>query len=576
MAPAVRWQLVALICAALVARALADDSERTPEEREIARQMRQGTPGYGAPRPPGTLLLNMLIKNEAAHLDRTLPKWAKIIDYWIIGVDDKNTDNSPEVITKHLGHIPGEMVTVKFDGMGPTWTILVERGLKDFPNATHGIVADADFMPLVDHLDKMELDIRCSKHMYTIWTEDHKNSRKMDWIYRNIPGAKVLRRTHQTVSVPDLPYQEVYQTLINLPVEERTGGYQDRTPGKNERYIQFLLADLRDYPNDPRTLYYLGYAYFDMFKKVWDEGGASVLKPEDWSNLAKGVEYMHWRLNVTGPKVNAEETWFTILKLGEINERFYNNWPQAEMHYLNCTKLDPERADPWFYLGQHHRLHGRFHEALPYLRTGSKLLSPERSLFHWHYLYHCLTKVEFARAVQGLSNEITVDLAEEAASFLRQADCATEGEQALINEHKSLSKFFSTWLAANKKGEKKKSPLRMVRRAIKALSRHIDSLEDGLGSVQAPDEEDGDATLFDKLMKAIKPLQRLKEKYAKKSKEDGEDATEEIPCPEFRRGTIGVLQFFKKNSKAVAAALDEDEREELQLAIEALRLHCRH
>jgi hypothetical protein len=70
-------------------------------------------------RPPGTLLLNMLIKNEAGHLDRTLPKWAKIIDYWIVGVDDANTDNSEEVIRKHLGHIPGEIVIVHFDGMGP-------------------------------------------------------------------------------------------------------------------------------------------------------------------------------------------------------------------------------------------------------------------------------------------------------------------------------------------------------------------------------------------------------------------------------------------------------------------------
>lgn len=34
------------------------------------------------------------------------------------------------------------------------------------------------------------------------------------------------RRTHQTVEVPALPNQEVFQTLINLPIEERSGGYQ--------------------------------------------------------------------------------------------------------------------------------------------------------------------------------------------------------------------------------------------------------------------------------------------------------------------------------------------------------------
>ena len=37
---------------------------------------------------------------------------AKVIDYWVIGIDEENTDNSPEVIMQHVGHIPGEIVTV--------------------------------------------------------------------------------------------------------------------------------------------------------------------------------------------------------------------------------------------------------------------------------------------------------------------------------------------------------------------------------------------------------------------------------------------------------------------------------
>ncbi len=84
-----------------------------------------------------------------------------------------------------------ESIQVDFDGMGPTWTKLVEKGLELFPQATHGIIADADFCPMNETMDKMQLDIRCSKHMFTIWTEDHHNHRRLDWIYRNIPGAKV-------------------------------------------------------------------------------------------------------------------------------------------------------------------------------------------------------------------------------------------------------------------------------------------------------------------------------------------------------------------------------------------------
>jgi len=93
----------------------------------------------------------------------------------------------------------------------------------------------------------------------------------MDWIYRNIEGAKVERRTHQTVIVPELKEcpatdsqgNQISSTLIDLVIQEKQGGYQDRTPGKQERYIGWLMKDLKEYPEDGRTLYYLGMAYYE-------------------------------------------------------------------------------------------------------------------------------------------------------------------------------------------------------------------------------------------------------------------------------------------------------------------------
>jgi hypothetical protein len=173
-------------------------------------------------RPPGKLLLNMLIKNEAENLRRTLPQWAKVIDYWIVGVDDANSDESSEIIKRYLGHLPGEIVIVRFstpcsasvplsyyvhscptstfqvhfDGMGPTWSQLVDVGIKNYPQATHGILADADYIPLQDTFDRSSLDARCPQYAFSILTQDHGLERNMDWIYRNLPGAKVSRLCH--------------------------------------------------------------------------------------------------------------------------------------------------------------------------------------------------------------------------------------------------------------------------------------------------------------------------------------------------------------------------------------------
>ena len=90
--------------------------------------------------------------------------------------------------------------------------------------------------------DKMGLDIRCSKHLFSIMTEDHLHKRKMDWIYRNVKGAKVTRRTHQVLEVPPLPEQitpppgssrpDMFITEAGgLTVDEREGG----VPGPHRR-----------------------------------------------------------------------------------------------------------------------------------------------------------------------------------------------------------------------------------------------------------------------------------------------------------------------------------------------------
>jgi len=354
---------------------------------------------------PGSLLLTMLVKNEADHLRRSLPEWAKVADYWVVGLDDNNTDTSDQIIKEHLGHLPGEILIVNFDGMGPTWSKLLELGLKKYPKATHGILADADFVPL-NTFDKRQLDTRCSKHMFTVTTANHNNNRRLDWIYRNIPGAVVKRRTHQALEVPELTEcpavdskgQPLSQTLIDLVVEEHTGGYQDRTPGKQERYINWLLADLDDYPEDGRTLYYLGMAKYEQFMR-------ENQKPQNV--IEESIGYFKRRIAIPDSKTSYfEERWFAMLKLGEIYERFYNDYAESMKYYQQAVDLDPERADGWFYVGQNYRLTGRNKEAFEKLKRGASLSMPERSLFQWMDLYSCLRHLELLRAAYPQLSEL--------------------------------------------------------------------------------------------------------------------------------------------------------------------------
>ena len=86
-------------------------------------------------------------------------------------------------------------------------------------------------MPVEGTFDKNELDIKASKHFFVIISPDGQTRRSMNWIYRNIPGAKILRRTHQIVQVPEID-GKMYQPRLKFVVSEKGGGYQDRSGKK--------------------------------------------------------------------------------------------------------------------------------------------------------------------------------------------------------------------------------------------------------------------------------------------------------------------------------------------------------
>lgn len=331
---------------------------------------------------------------------------APLIDYWVIGVDDANTDATPEVIQRHLGHIPGRIVTVHFDGMGPTWSQLVDAGVEHYPEATHGILADADFAPRHASLDKMELDIGCSKILYKVYSESNAY-RKLDWIYRNVRGAKVLRRTHQSLHVPPLPEQHWHVCeAASFEFTERTGGFQDRSGGnvaKQRRYVRWLEKDLEEMPNDSRTTYYLGMQNLQLYEALMNEEGV-----QDKAVLAQALKFLKQRASgrvaSTEDRRGREEGQFwAIIKVAEVLHAYYNTPVEEVLEwYQHAADLDPARAEPLVHSGGVLRAAGRTPEAIPYYYKAAGLPFPDRALFHNREMYDCFAKTELANAVASV------------------------------------------------------------------------------------------------------------------------------------------------------------------------------
>ena len=339
----------------------------------------------------------MLCKNEADNLARTLPIWSNVIDAWIIGLDDANSDTSRQIIEQYLGHLPGKIVDVHFVDMGTTWGELVEYGIQYYGEYTHGIMADADFMP-ISKLDKNELRMDVWKHTVKIYTQGTDATREVDWVYRNVEGVKVKRRTHQIIEVPLLPQQkqeDVITPMLNWILEEKPGGYQDRSGVKHERYLKFLEDDLKDYPGDIRTMFYLGNAHYELALM-----NIQNLAPKHHDHLDAALELFDQVFHME----KSERAWHARLRSAEIVIRFYKNWKRAENFYLDCIKNDPARVEPYIYIGNHYRQSVKtekdIERAKKYLWKAATLLTPDRTLFMNYYMYKCLGKLELGRLME--------------------------------------------------------------------------------------------------------------------------------------------------------------------------------
>jgi len=325
---------------------------------------------------PRRLCLNMIVKNEAAILERCLMALADHIACWVIA-DTGSTDGTRELIRNFFAArgIPGELHEFPFVNFGQARNEALRRARASTLEYDYILFCDADM-----ELKVVEPAFRTALTAIG-YALEQRNDRQRYW------NTRLLRRDSEAL------YQGVTHEFISPgkgSVNLYDAWYLDHANGANrpekiERDTRLLEEDLVRDPQNPRTHFYLGQThklagrYADAARCYAQRVALGGWEEEAW--------YAQWQEALC---------WLELDDPG----RF-------ELGSLAAFDRRPHRAEPLFHLSQFHRNAGRYEVSLMFAAAGISVPWPrEDALFIDNFIYQAGLFEEYA-----LSAQFTADTA---------------------------------------------------------------------------------------------------------------------------------------------------------------------
>lgn len=154
-----------------------------------------------------SIVITMICRNEAVNFRANLALWLKVVDYFVFIMDDRNSDDSETVIhsiltsgpTKAKGY---DIYKNTFSGFGHARTLSLARAWQKYPQASHVIIADPDWRPRSDTLQKHELiTANAEVYRFTVYDRSGATKRRIDWMLRHREGLQMRYHLHEVLDI---------------------------------------------------------------------------------------------------------------------------------------------------------------------------------------------------------------------------------------------------------------------------------------------------------------------------------------------------------------------------------------
>ena len=267
-----------------------------------------------------SLAITMICRDEAVNFKTNLPGWLDIVDYFVFLIDERTSDNSVEVIRSILSPVNKDYVILpyNFTGFGPARTLSLETTWEKFPQASHVLIADPDWIPDISTMDIYDLADPADVFRFTAYDRNGYTKRRMDWLLRHREGLAMRYNLHEVL---DIGHYNVKSISWEVREVEKPGSWHTTVGHQNsmsaERYkfdLALLYKDLDLYYHDPHTHYYLGVTHEAYANKLITVLG--LHHPEVQRNLDQGIKFLELRATTLYDDEFVEQRWAVMLQLG--------------------------------------------------------------------------------------------------------------------------------------------------------------------------------------------------------------------------------------------------------------------
>lgn len=349
---------------------------------------------------PASLCLVMIVKDEAAILERCLHSVKALISHWVI-CDTGSTDGTQALIRRTLRDIPGELYEDRWVNFGHNRTLGLQRARG---RADYHLLIDADMVVnLRQPLSRLTADAYliaftgwCDYSVIRLVSDRH------EWIYRGVTHEHVHSDTATKV-----------EKLQQLTVTHHEDGSSRRD--KYERDIVLLQESLRAEPDQARSVYYLAQSY------------------RDTQQYQKALAWYEKRALMAGWE---EESWHAAYQVGNMQALLHGDWRVVLNTYLQAYNFRPSRLEPIYHIANFYREQGQHPLAYHFARLVEEVSYPEDILFVERDIYEFRLPLEYAMACQGTGRVAEATRAygrvlalQNLPAVWRQA--ATEGQESL-------------------------------------------------------------------------------------------------------------------------------------------------